>query len=112
MDAYVDSFLDYLARERQVSPHTVNAYAVDLAQFCAYLKRAERTDPHEWDSSLWEGFIHYLRRRSMSESSIARKLSAARAFLKYLYRRGVLEAEPPDALTAPKTHRALPSTLT
>ncbi len=112
MDAYIDAFLDYLARERQVSPHTLNAYAVDLRQFCEYLKRAERIDPHEWDSSLWEGFIHYLRRRSMSESSIARKLSAARAFLKHLYRRGVLDSEPPDALSAPKVHRALPATLT
>ncbi|OYT70129.1 MAG: site-specific tyrosine recombinase XerD, partial [Armatimonadetes bacterium JP3_11] len=77
-----------------------------------YLKRAERNDPHAWDSTLWEGFIHYLRRRSMSESSIARKLSAARAFLKYLYRRGVLETEPPDALVAPKVQRALPAALT
>ncbi|OYT74241.1 MAG: hypothetical protein CFK49_09435, partial [Armatimonadetes bacterium JP3_11] len=38
MDAYIDSFLDYLARERQVSLHTRNAYAVDLTQFCEYLK--------------------------------------------------------------------------
>lgn len=112
MDAYIDSFLDYLARERQVSPHTRNAYAVDLTQFCVYLKRAERNDPHGWDSSLWEGFIHYLRRRGMSESSVARKLSAARAFLKYLYRCGVLETEPPDTLVAPKLQRALPTALT
>lgn len=112
MDAYIDSFLDYLARERQVSPHTRNAYAVDLIQFCEYLKRAERNDPHAWDSTLWEGFVHYLRRRSMSESSIARKLSAARAFLNYLYRRGVLETEPPEALVAPKVQRALPAALT
>jgi integrase len=112
MDAYIDGFLDYLARERQASAHTVNAYAVDLRQFCDYLQRSGRTDPDDWDATLWEGFMHYLRRRSMSESSIARKLSAARAFLKHLYRRGVLEHEPPDALATPRVHRALPSTLT
>ncbi|MCS7300552.1 MAG: site-specific tyrosine recombinase XerD [Fimbriimonadales bacterium] len=112
MDAYLDSFLDYLARERQVSPHTRAAYAVDLTQFCEYLRRSGRADSQAWDSSLWEGFMHFLRRRGLSEASIARKLSAARAFLKYLYRRGVLETEPPDALTAPKVHRALPAVLT
>jgi integrase/recombinase XerD len=112
MDAYIDGFLDYLARERQASAHTVNAYAVDLRQFCDYLRWSGRTDPDEWDATLWEGFMHYLRRRSMSESSIARKLSAARTFLKHLYRRGVLEHEPPDALATPRVHRALPSTLT
>lgn len=112
MEAYLDSFLDYLARERQASPHTVNAYAVDLTQFCEYLRRAERTDPHSWDATLWEGFIHYLSRRGMSEASIARKLSAARAFLKHLYRLGVLDREPPDMLAAFKVHRDLPTTLT
>ncbi|BCW96076.1 MAG: tyrosine recombinase XerD [Fimbriimonadales bacterium] len=112
MDAYIDGFLHYLAQERQVSPHTLNAYAVDLRQFCDYLRQAERTDPAVWDATLWDGFLHYLRRRSMSESSIARKLSAARAFLKHLYRRGVLDQEPPDALEAPRVHRALPTTLT
>lgn len=112
MEVYLDSFLDYLARERQASPHTVNAYAVDLTQFCEYLRRAERTDPHSWDATLWEGFIHYLSRRGMSEASIARKLSAARAFLKHLYRLGVLDCEPPEMLAAFKVHRDLPTTLT
>ncbi|MCS7209826.1 MAG: tyrosine-type recombinase/integrase, partial [Fimbriimonadales bacterium] len=112
MEAYIDSFLDYLARERQVSLHTLNAYAVDLAQFCEYLRRAARHDPSDWDSSLWEGFMHYLRRRQMREASIARKLSAVRAFLKYLHRRGILDEEPPDTLVAPKVQRTLPTTLT
>lgn len=112
MEEHIDPFLEFLAQERQVSAHTVSAYAVDLAQFASYLRHAERNDPYTWDASLWEGYIHFLRRRGMSEKSIARKLSAVRTFLKYLYRRGVLEQEPPDLLEAPKVHRALPDTLT
>ncbi|MDW8052201.1 MAG: site-specific tyrosine recombinase XerD [Armatimonadota bacterium] len=112
MEAYIDSFLDYLQRERKASPHTVSAYAVDIAQFCEYLRRAQRTDPTSWDASLWDGFVHFLARYQMREATIARKLSAARAFLKYLYRRGVLESEPPEMLTPLKTHRLLPTTLT
>ncbi len=111
-EQWIDSFLDYLRRERQLSPHTLNAYATDLAQFVDYLVRADRLEPAEWDASLWEGFLYYLRRRSMSESSIARKLSATRAFLRYLHRRGMLTDEPPEALAAVKPRRALPSTLT
>jgi site-specific recombinase XerC len=88
-EEWVDGFLDYLGRERQLSPHTLNAYATDLTQFVDYLVRADRLEPAEWDATLWEGFIYYLRRRSMSEASIARKLSAARAFLRYLHRRGL-----------------------
>ncbi len=33
----IDQFLDYLARERDFSPHTVRSYAADLAQFCQFL---------------------------------------------------------------------------
>ncbi len=112
MDEHIDPFLEFLAQERQVSAHTLNAYAVDLAQFAEYLRHSGRADPHRWDSTLWEGYIYFLRRRGMSEKSIARKLSAVRTFLKYLYRRGVLEGEPPDMLSAPKIHRSLPDTLT
>jgi len=111
-EEWVDGFLDYLRQERQLSPHTLNAYATDLAQFVDYLGRADRLEPSAWDASLWEGFIYYLRRRSMSESSIARKLSAARAFLRYLYRRGLLTDEPPESLVRARVHRALPTTLT
>jgi site-specific recombinase XerD len=56
MESHIDGFLDYLAQERQASAHTVNAYAVDLRQFCDYLRWSGRTDPAEWDTTLWEGF--------------------------------------------------------
>ncbi len=111
-EEWVDGFLDYLGRERQLSPQTLSAYSKDLTQFVDYLCRADRVEPAEWDASLWEGFIYYLRRHSMSEASIARKLSAVRAFLRYLSRRGLLTDEPPEALTRPRPRRALPSTLT
>jgi integrase/recombinase XerD len=110
-EEWVDGFLDYLGRERQLSPHTLHAYATDLTQFVDYLARADRLEPTDWDSSLWEGFIYYLRRRSMSEASIARKLSAVRALLRYLHRRGLI-GEPPPALAPVRPHRALPAVLT
>lgn len=112
MEAYIDSFLEYLRSERRASAHTVNAYAVDLRQFAEYLQRSGRTEPHLWNATLWEGFIYALRRLALSESSIARKLSAVRTFLQYLYRRGILTEEPPEALETPRIHRALPETLT
>lgn len=111
MREYLDSFLDYLRDERQVSPHTLSAYAVDLDQFVRYLEQSERLNPAEWDSGLWEGFLYYLRRRAKSESSIARKLSATRTFLRYLYQRGLLETEPPEPLMTPRPRRKIPSVL-
>jgi len=109
--AWMDLFLDYLDRERGVSKHTLDAYARDLSQFHAYLENSQRANLSEWDARLWEGFIHYLRKRSLTESSIARKLSAVRAMLKYLKRKGLISRLPSDETTHTKPHRALPDTL-
>ncbi len=107
----IDSFLDYLQRERQLSQNTLLAYAVDLNQFVDYLEHSGRMNPAEWDTGLWEGFLYYLRRLGKSEASIARKLSATRTFLLYLYRRGILDCEPPEPLINPRPRRTLPTVL-
>lgn len=109
--AWIDLFLDYLDRERGVSKHTLDAYAHDLSQFHDYLENSQRLNLAEWDPLLWEGFIYYLRKRSLTEGSIARKLSAVRAMLKYLKRKGLINKIPSDEQAHTKPHRALPDAL-
>jgi integrase/recombinase XerD len=109
--AWIDLFLDYMDRERAVSKHTLDAYARDLSQFHAYLENSQRLQPDVWDAQLWEGFIYYLRKRSLTESSIARKLSAVRAMMKYLKRKGLISVLPSDQQAHTKPHRALPDAL-
>lgn len=108
---WIDLFLDYLDRERGLSKHTLDAYAHDLNQFYAYLESSQRLNLSEWDTHLWEGFIYYLRKCSLTESSIARKLSAVHAILKYLKRKGLINQLPSDEQAHTKPHRTLPSTL-
>ncbi|MCW5933280.1 MAG: site-specific tyrosine recombinase XerD [Fimbriimonadia bacterium] len=109
---WIDLYLDYLQHERQVSRHTLDAYARDLTQFHDFLESSERLNPSLWNSQMWEGFVYYLRKRSLTESSIARKLSAVRAMLKYCVRKGLLDRLPDEQDTHAKPHRPLPDVLT
>ena len=40
--AYLDDFLQYLRVERQMSPHTLRNYALDVTQFLEFCGRAGR----------------------------------------------------------------------
>jgi len=108
-----DAFLRYLDRERNASPHTVRAYASDLAQFESHLAlelgRPGRSD--EVDHLMIRAFLARLHRDGVKKVSAARKLASLRTFFKYLCREGVLERNPARALLSPRLERKIPGHL-
>ncbi|MEW6513790.1 MAG: tyrosine recombinase XerC [Pseudomonadota bacterium] len=107
-DASVEQFLAELAHQRRASDHTVAAYRRDLA--------ALQTGVGERPLAALQS--HDLRRQAMrlhgqglAARSVARTLSAWRAYYRWLARRGELAADPCVGLKAPKRPRALPKAL-
>lgn len=107
-DPSVEQFLAELAHQRRASAHTLTAYRHDLA----LLQGMAGTRP------LAELHSHELRRQAMrlhgqglAARSIARTLSAWRAYYRWLARRGELAVDPCVGLRAPKQPRALPKAL-
>jgi integrase/recombinase XerC len=107
-DASVEQFLAELAHQRRASPHTLIAYRRDLALLAA----GAGARP------LAELKSHELRRQAMrlhgqglAPRSVARTLSAWRAYYRWLARRGALAADPCTGLRAPKRPRILPKAL-
>jgi integrase/recombinase XerC len=105
----INQFIQYLAVERNVSSHTIAAYASDLAQFQSFVLR-ERGD----DIGV-ETVDHLLIRRYLAllhkdhrKSSIGRKLAAIRAFFKYLVREGRMVKNPAELVSTPKKEKRLP----
>jgi integrase/recombinase XerC len=112
----VEEFIRHIAHERQLSPRTVHAYSEDLAELVAFLD-GYYGDP-EWT---WQGvdrlsirsFMgHCVTRRGLARRSVARKLSAARSFFRFLHVEGILEANPARSIRSPKKERTLPGYLT
>lgn len=113
----VTEFVDFLTRERRASPHTVSAYASDLAQLIEYLgqsfKDQGRTgapgldDLDKWVLRAWLGAMA----DRACPATLARKLAALRTFCLYWEERGTLVKNPCAQLCTPKIRKKLPRFL-
>jgi integrase/recombinase XerC len=102
-------FLRSLADERNASAHTVRAYERDMKEFAAFLGKG--ASPGSIDRLAIRSFLGNMRQRNLSRASIARKLSAVRSFLKYLFKRGVIDRNPAVAVRTPRREKRLPHFL-
>ncbi|HUF24032.1 MAG TPA: site-specific tyrosine recombinase/integron integrase [Vicinamibacterales bacterium] len=113
---HLRQFLDHLRLNRNLSPHTLRAYDSDLSQYLEFLtghlsKPASAIDPREVDSQAVRGFLDSLHRRGSSRASVARRVSALRAFGRWLVREGHMDADPAALVGAPKVEQRLPTHL-
>ena len=105
MDELIERYINYLRYERNASPHTVRNYRSDLLQFRDYLAAglpSASVDVKSVDALGIRGFLGTLFEKQEKKSSIARKLSAVRAFFKFLRREGVLAENPSAIVSTPK----------
>jgi len=111
----VDRFLAYQRDQRRASPETLRAYESDLTQFGKFLAgqgaSGRAPGPEGIDSLAVRGFVARLHHDGLDKSSIARKLSAVRSFLKRAVRDGRIEANPAASVRAPRVPRKLPRDL-
>lgn len=109
----VAEFLVFLEKERNDSPHTVRAYERDLLAFQAFAD-GYFGGPWSWatvDRLALRSFMGALGRRGLSRRTVARALSAIRAFYRFLGSRHGLEGNPARGVRLPKAERRLPSVL-
>jgi len=116
MQAHLRSFLQFLRLNRNASAHTVRAYESDLRQFLEHSARASGgtladLDPANLDHAAVRAFLAELHRQGQSRATAARKLAAARTFLRYLRREGVIDADPGALVATPKRELRIPAHL-
>lgn len=110
----VAGFLTHLEKERDVSPNTVKAYRRDLDELVTFLSRYYGAGDWSWqgvDRLALRGYMAHLQRRGLGKRSIARALSAARSFFRFLHRNEIVEANPARAASSPKLDKHLPGYL-
>lgn len=110
----VEAFLRHLSDERQLSPNTVLAYGRDLEELQRFLGEYLGASTWRWedvDRLALRGFLGWCRRGGRSRRTVARKLSAARTFFRFLHLDDRIPANPTRAVRAPKIDRRLPGHL-
>jgi integrase/recombinase XerC len=116
MIEHLKGFLQFLALNRNVSPHTVRAYESDVSQFLAHLsarRGTKRRDlpPSALDRGAIRDFLGALHAQGQSRASSARKLAAIRTFLRYLRREGIVDDDPGALISTPKRDVRIPAHL-
>ncbi len=113
MDDAIQRFLNHLKVERDVSPHTLRNYGIDLRQFRAFVDTTVGVcAPTGIDAAMIRAFLAGLRTKGVKASSIARKLATLRSLFHYLGREGVVPISPAAAVSSPKQEKRLPRFLT
>jgi len=112
----VKRFLANLADERRLSPETIRAYSGDLGQFGQFLRdehcNGVAPGPRGIDTLAVRGFVAHLMRSGLSKTSVARKLSSVRSFLRHAVRDGQIDVNTAEGIPTPRAPKALPRTLT
>jgi len=110
----VDEFLVHLAKERNVSPNTVEAYEHDCREFLRFLDEYYGGGAWSWqgvDRLAMRGFMGRLTKRGLAKRSVARALAAVRGLYRFLASNDAVDANPARAVGSPKAERHLPGYL-
>src|SRR6266436_3064833 len=107
----VREFLSYIQVEKGLSTNTLQSYARDLARLQGWAQKKgkqveslARKDLREW--------IAGMSREGLAPSSVARAVSAARGFFRFLMLDGHIKRHPAEDLDTPQKFSYLPKFLT
>lgn len=105
-----EKFIQHLRNEKNYSSHTEISYLTDLTQFQQFIeKECGGFAPNEIDTDLIRIWIAQLVEKGIKPRSVNRKLSAVKAFFKYLNKTEAVKGNPAENITGPKTSKKLPA---
>src|SRR5690348_4435441 len=113
MKAQLRDFLEYLRLNRNASAHTMAAYDGDIGQYLEFVAAHQGAamaslEPEALDLTSIRLFMGELHRQGHARSSVARKLSALRAFGRFLKREGWIESDPASLAVSPRREQKIP----
>jgi len=107
----LETYFDFLKNERRLSPHTRSNYRRDLGMLVVFCDARGFDDWRKLHVQQARAFAAQLHRQGLAGRSIARALSAARSFQRYLVREGLAAHNAFIGVAAPKAGRRLPKAL-
>lgn len=103
----LDKFKEYIEKERNYSPNTVESYMSDLKQFFSVVTK-DYKDISIQDIS---NYISKLKEKGFSAATTNRKLAAIKSFFKFLLKNGIINTNPAELIESGKLEKRLPRPL-
>ncbi|MFZ6681337.1 tyrosine recombinase XerC [Undibacterium sp. Tian12W] len=110
-DDYLSLYLEVLRSQRQLSPHTLDSYLLDLRELIKLADQAGKIDLASLTTHHIRRFAAQMHAGGQNARSIARKLSSWRGFYRWLTEERNLAANPVEGVRAPKKSKPLPKAL-
>ncbi len=107
---WLAEFGQFLRIEKGLAPNSVSAYLRDLAKLNEHAVRLARSLP-ELSHAEMQTWIRELREQGLSSRSVARCISSARSFYRFLLGDRVIQSDPTERLESPRSSQALPRYL-
>ncbi len=109
----IERFLTYLSVEKGFSDNTRSAYHNDLHDLANFAERemAKHGSLPSWDSFTRQDMLSYLlnlKERNYADTTLARKVAAAKSFFKFMVAEGKIKDSPTDNVRSPNVGRQLP----
>jgi integrase/recombinase XerC len=108
---HVEAFARHCDVERGLSAHTRRAYQGDLRNLIAFAGDRGISDLSDLTLSDLRSWLAFQSENGAARATIARRAAAARAFLRWASRTGVIPADPSLRLVAPHRLKTLPEVL-
>ena len=105
-EKYLNTYSQYLISEKNLSSNTVKNYLIDLNQFFS------KKFSHMQIDKEFETFISKLRNNNISLSSINRKVSVIKNFLKFLQSEKIIDQINLDKFESLKSSKKIPKAIT
>ncbi|MBU0573489.1 MAG: tyrosine recombinase XerC [Candidatus Margulisbacteria bacterium] len=105
------AFITEISTERNLSPHTVKNYAIDIRKFLGFIKD-KNVAPGQVDRVIAREYLYSLEGEGFSRRSLARKISSLRTFYRFLRREAKMGQNPFELISTPKLPGRLPNFLT
>jgi integrase/recombinase XerD len=115
MEEDIKSFLSHLAKEKNYSSNTLSAYQSDLSQLEAYVKSSAGGESpgnlRSLNTEVLAGYMRDLMEKKYSQATVARKVAAAKSFLKFMVETGKLRGDLTPNLSSPQVSKLSPKPL-
>lgn len=105
---FKERFEHYLTHEKRFSQHTVLAYRKDMEQFYALMGVETDHDVQSLEHKTLRQYVVALVESGLEYTSVNRKLSAVKAFFRFLRQRGEVAVDPARNIKGLKQKKKLP----
>lgn len=111
MKDLVQSYIDFLERDKKLSFNTLLSYKRDIEQFITYLDDIGFCGISNSSKTTIIKYLLHLQKKGRATSTISRNLASIRSFYQYITKKNMISFDPTIELESPKVEKKLPQIL-